>query len=353
MEYGNVFYFDNLNACGGTESVFYYLSKKYCNYDITILYKTGDIKQINRLKKYVRVKQFKGETIKCKKIFFNYSIDIINSIDAEEYNQVIHTDYKASKKIPHVHPKITRYIGVSKVVCNSFEELTGIKCELCYNPLMIDEPKRVLKLLSATRLSHEKGKDRMIKLANILDANNIPYIWFVFTDDTLPINNPNIIYLQPRLDITNVMGIADFVVQLSDDVEGFGLTPAEALSQNIPVIVTDVRAFKEIGVNNDNAIILNLDMSDVPVNEIYTRTFDFKYKPPKDRWDELLAPGDSTYKEESNWKADVKCVRRNGYDDLKLLKHVVYDEELTDLNFHRAEDLENLGYVKITKIKKS
>ena len=57
MKYGNIFYFDRINKIGGVETFFYNIAKMYGNKDITIFYGAGDIKQIERLKKYVRVVQ--------------------------------------------------------------------------------------------------------------------------------------------------------------------------------------------------------------------------------------------------------------------------------------------------------
>ena len=52
----NIFYFSYLNKIGGVESFFYYLVKKYKNFDIVIFYDKADPEQLNRLKKYARVK---------------------------------------------------------------------------------------------------------------------------------------------------------------------------------------------------------------------------------------------------------------------------------------------------------
>ena len=65
---------------------------------------------------------------------------------------------------------------MSQSVCDVFTELTGLPCTLCYNPITIEKPKRVLYLISATRLTREKGKDRILKLAKALDNAGIPYI---------------------------------------------------------------------------------------------------------------------------------------------------------------------------------
>lgn len=90
----NVFYFNHINTIGGVESFFYYIAKKYKARDIEIVYKTTtvDMEQVKRLSQYVRVRKFDGKKIKCDKAFFNYNIDIIDYIEADEYIQIIHCD---------------------------------------------------------------------------------------------------------------------------------------------------------------------------------------------------------------------------------------------------------------------
>ena len=174
--YTNIFYFDRLNKIGGVETFFYEIAKKYCDNDITVFYSYGDLKQIQRLKKYIRVIKYTGQKIKCKKAFFNYSLKPIDNIEAERYYEIIHANYKDLGVRPNVHDKINEYIGVSQSVCDVFTELTGLPCTLCYNPITIEKPKRVLYLISATRLTAEKGKNRILKLAKALDDAEIPYI---------------------------------------------------------------------------------------------------------------------------------------------------------------------------------
>ena len=70
----NIFYFRYINAIGGIETFFYYLAKKYQDWNITIYYLDGDPKQINRLKQYVRVRKYEGEVIECDKAFLPYEI---------------------------------------------------------------------------------------------------------------------------------------------------------------------------------------------------------------------------------------------------------------------------------------
>lgn len=345
MMHNNVFYFHNLNSIGGVESFFFYLVKEYQDRDIVVYYQTADQKQLERLKKYVRCIPFTGERIKCKRAFFNYNPDIIDYVDAEEYIQVIHADYKTQLYLTkYISPKITKFIGVSQFACDRFTEVTGKPCELCYNPIVLDKPKRLLRLISATRLTIEKGRPRMIKLAQLLDNAGIPYIWTVFTNDTNGIKNPNVIYMQPRLDISTYIKDADYLVQLSD-CESFCYSVVEALMLGTPVIVTDLPVFKEIGLNDDNSFRLNLNMSDVPIKEIYEKKFNFKYEPPKDEWDKFLAKGENTWQEERNKIVEVTCIRPNGYDDVLLKKKVRFGETIK-CTVERADHLRELGLIK-------
>lgn len=303
------------------ETFFHYLAKKYCDYDIAVFYKTGDIKQIKRLQKYCFCKQYKGEKIKCKKAFFNYSKDIINNIDAEEYIEIIHRDVKAIKKW-EIHPKITKFIGVSKLCCEHFKEVTGKDCELIYNPLDLEKPKKVLKLISATRLTKEKGKDRIIKLANILDKARIPYLWLIFTNDVDTIKNPNIVYMEPKLDIINYIANSDYLIQLSDD-ESFCYSVVESLTLGTPVIITDCPVFKELGVvNGKNGWICDFDMSNVDVEKIYNTTLKFKYEPPKDTWGEELIKGKKEYKHSNEYNT-VQATESFTYNRFKELKDII------------------------------
>lgn len=291
----NMFYFAHLNVIGGVENMFYELVKKYKNWDIVIYYSSGDQNQINRLKKYAEVKQYKpGTIIKCEKAFFNYHADIIDNVEAKDYYMIIHADYKAQGIKPPEIPKINHYIGVSQAVCDSFTELTGKPCQLCYNPITLDPPKKTLKLVSATRLTKEKGRGRMIQLAEALDKANVPYEWTVYTNSKDLINNPHVIYKEPTLDINGKLAEADYVVQLSDS-ESFCYTMIQALMLGTPIIVTPWGCLKELDITEKYGFILPFDMSNIPVQDIYTKKFNFTYTPPKDCWNDILEPGESQY----------------------------------------------------------
>lgn len=355
--YTNIFYFDRLNKIGGVETFFYEIAKKYCNNDITVFYSYGDLEQIQRLKKYIRVIKYTGQNIKCKKAFFNYSLKPIDNIEAERYYEIIHANYKDLGIRPNVHDKINEYIGVSQSVCDVFTELTGLPCTLCYNPITIEKPKKVLYLISATRLTREKGKDRILKLAKALDDAEIPYIWTIFTNDTKEIKHPRIIFMEPQLNIRDYIAKADYTVQLSD-TEAYCYTMIESLLLNVPVIVTPWACLKELNITNDYGFILPFDMTNIPVDEIYNKKFNFKYNLKPDNWNQILELSKSTYKEELNSIYTVEAL--SAYQNNKLvdaeLGHIPEPGEIWDVSKERfdllaGENKRGIQFVKLVNKK--
>lgn len=348
IKYANIYYFYYLNIIGGTETFLYQLSKKYNKYDLVIFYTKADPNQLARLKQYVKCIKFVGQEIYCQKAFFNYGIDIIDHVHADEYNLVVHADYEALMKKnpnfkPAVHPKINHYIGVSKRACAGFTAVTGKKCDLCYNPFTPEKPKKVLNLISATRLTREKGKARMIKLAEKLDQAGIPYIWTIFTNDKDEIKNPNIVYMKPRLDITNFIANSDYLVQLSDN-EGYCYSVVEALSMGVPVIVTHCPVFDEIGLKDkENCYLLDFDMKNVSIEDIYNKIpKDFKYEIMPDRWDDILLHKDSTYQEDKEYiytVAALPAYQEKGLRDATLDK-IPRSGEQWDIDYDRLLTLQ-------------
>ena len=328
-----IVYFKLLNSIGGVESWLYYLSKKY---EFEFWYKDGDPIQVQRLAKNIKVKKYNGEQLECDTFIVNYNPDIIDNIKAKEYIMMVHCDYSAVKFRPITHPKFTKYIGVSQYVCDVFTKLTNIPCELCYNPVYLDKPKvekdKKLHLLSMTRLSGEKGGWRIDKLASILDKKGIDYTWTIFTNKSPRFQSKNIEIKPPKLDLTEEITKASYVVQLSD-AEAFCLSVVESLTLGTPVIVTDLPVYKELGLNEDNSITIPLMFNDFDTNELHDRSF--KYKPPKDNWSKYL-PTTKTY----NPKEIVKVKVLHKYKDIYLNKSLIKDKE-TEMPIERASYLES------------
>ena len=211
-----------------------------------------------------------------------------------------------------------------------------------YNPYTPKQPRKVLKLISATRLTPDKGYNRMLKLADALEEANVPYIWTIYTDSSKETKHPNMICVPTRLDIIDFIADADYLVQLSDS-EGYSYSIVEALSVGTPVICTEFGVAKEQGVEDGKTgFILPFDMSEIPVQSIYKGVKKFKYAPRESHYEEILSHGKSDYKYDMNGKVTVKVLKN--FFDLERgemsLKGTEYEVTRT-----RAEKLASLDLV--------
>ena len=314
--YNTIVYFQHINSIGGVETYEYELVKKYYSTkDITIFYETGDSNQIRRLKEFVRVVKWSGENLKCEQLFVNYGFrPFIDHCEAKEYYQVIHADYLTQGLTPQLDDRFT-YICVSKLVRDNFQILTGLPDEkllVSYNPIEVTEEERKPSLIlgSFTRLTKEKGKERMRILAQKLDSlPNFHYLWLIYTNDTNAIPSKNVAYMSPNLESRNIMAACDFVVQLSD-CEGYSYTINEA-KHVTRVLRTPFKSADEMGGND---LILNFDLSNIDeVVEELVRVYRDKgvkntgYKPNKDSYDTLILNHKSNYQEEKKKMIKLEC----------------------------------------------
>ena len=294
----NVIYFPSFYIVGGVETYCYEMALKYGkDYDLTIVYQAGDPKQMQRLREVTRVVKFReGDKIICDVFMFGWGWDILDSVEAKEYVQTYHADFKARGIAPCMDERVTKRFGVAENTTVSIREHFPIEVETMYNPYTVKKPRKVLNLISATRLSPDKGYNRMLKLAEALEKADIPYIWTIYTDRPKDTGHSSMVCLKPSLDILDFIANADYLVQLSDS-EGYSYSIVEALSVGTPVICTEFGVAAEQGVENGKTgFILPFDMSNIPVEEIYKGVKKFKYEPRESHYEEILSPGKSEYK---------------------------------------------------------
>lgn len=364
LEASNLFYVSNFNVIGGTETYIYELTRKYKDLDITIVYKTGHWEQINRIAKNVKIVKYRGGRIKCKKAFFNYDIDLIDKIDADEYVEVIHAMYKTNKLTPHIHEKINHYFAVSEIAAKEWEELTGIKPIVVRNPLQVleEEKKPVLILVSATRLTREKGKDRIIKFGKLLNEKGIKYLWLIFTNDTDAIKNPNIVYLKPKLNVRNYLSTLKQCGNVygfqASDCEGDCYFTRECEALGIPLICTPLPSFEEQGLKDGvNCYYIPFDMQNIDIDRIVNNIPTYKPYIRDDSWRNYLINDKSNYKED-HMKVKLKCIR--SYWDIRFQKDMELNEEFI-VDKDRSDELlanpnnlvELVEYIEEPKVEKA
>ena len=332
----NIFYFRVISRIGGTEQFLYEIAKKYKDWDITIFYDVADANQLKRLRQFVRCKQrTKGEKVVCDKAFFNFNTDMIDDVEAKEYYFISHANYEELGYTPPIkNEKLTNYIGVSKFSTNKLDEFgkkigKEIKTTPCYNPLTLEAKEKVVHLVSACRLDDKvKGGERTLKLIDALDKycdkTGRHYIWMIFTNPNLKvkITSPNVVIMKPRVDVRPYIAEADYVLQLSNDMETYCYTMNEALGYGVPVVTTPLSVVKELPIDDNMRIELNWDCSnadDVAKQIFEKKVKPFKYEIPKDNWVDILEKGESTYKEELKMKFKVKALIN--FNDLEENTH--------------------------------
>lgn len=326
----NVFFFHTMNSIGGVETFFYELAKKYHKrYDITVYYIKADERQLKRLKRYVRVVQWGGQEVECENAFFNYNLEpMISHVHAKNMYEIVHADFQLQRNIkPHIDERIDSYIAVSKRVRESFFAVTGVDCEVCANPLTYEKTPDPLFIVSAQRMTSEKGGNRIAELVQRLDQSGIQYYWMIFTDTNKNIKSPNVVYMPPRLEIRPYIQACDLFVAVSDS-EGRCYSVGEKLASGSgKLLITPCPSFFEQGCNDENSIVLEFDMSnlDEVVDRVKAMYEDNKpkktFKPIKvaDDWEKFLAEG----------KPDYKGLIFYRVHATKLYKqYMVYDTEL-------------------------
>lgn len=324
------FYIPYFNRIGGIESWIYYISKLYgTDRDITVYYIDGDEKQIDRLLPLIKVKKFYNQEIECDIAIFAYTSpdDVIKCFKAKnERVQFIHACYSVAYKIKsfELNPLIDKYIAVSQTAANDFYKISGYMPEVMHNPVYIKKPRRVLKIISATRITEDKGSiwEKMKIFGQKLIDADIPFIWLVFTNNTeIKPTIKGFVFMPTELNIQDYIASADYLAQFSK-TEADCLSVKESLSLGTPVLVTNFDAAIENGViDGETGYIFNMEMDNIDVEKIYNNIpkFEYKVKTSEKEWDEFLGKPCKSKKDkmvkvqckvEKFWDIEYQCWRK-------------------------------------------
>lgn len=271
-----VIYLKWLTIIGGVETFIY----NWCNlmkdkYDITaVIGNKVSYEQLLKLKKIVRTVK-DNEEIECDTVITLRLDDVIPSnIKYKSKIQMIHgcKDLLLNNKTIDINAD--RIVVVSEHCNKTYKDIIDSSVVI-HNPTIEYKPKKVLKLISATRLTKEKGFYRMKQLASLLKANGIPFIWYVFTN--IDINCDLFVKMNPVDNIRDYIKDCDYLVQLSDS-ESFCYSVVESLELGVPVIVTPIPVYDELNIIEDkHRITLPFDMNNIDVFKIYNSRLKFKY----------------------------------------------------------------------------
>ena len=278
-----IIYFNTIHVIGGIETWIYTLGKKY---EFSVVYDNADETQLERLHS-VGIETIKnvGQPIECNTLLFMLWDNNAN-ITAKKRYLFIHGIYENIKEVGDI-PEYDEIYAVSKTASDSFYKTTGIKPKVIYNPIDIETQLEPLIIGVFSRLSKEKGKDRIIYLLDKLNEQNKPYLMLIFTD--LPFDYPDsrVVFMKPTLNNIGWMKKCDYILNPSDKEAG-SYTLQEALKISKPLIVTKLGILEEFGINESNSKILEMDMRNLDVEDLWNIP-KFKWKEPISKeWEDIM-----------------------------------------------------------------
>ena len=344
----NVIYFPSFNTVGGIETYCYEMGLKYGKaFDITVVYLRGDANMLDKIAETCRVIRYRdGDEIECDVFIFGYGHEILEHVKAKRIIQTFHADYINRHLNPSMDARITDRFGVAENTTKGIREHYEWAKDIVtmYNPYTPKKPRKVLNLVSATRLTPEKGFERMVVFAEALDRAGIPFHWTIYTDKPRQFPNKSVSVLPARLDVLDFIADADYLVQLSD-TEGYSYSIVEALSVGTPVICTAFAVAAEQGiVNGKTGFILPMDMSEIPADAIYKGVRKFTYVPNESHYETVLVKGKAKIDEEYNKPVRIRCKRVYHDIELNALQNPGDEHEVS---MRRAEKLMDMGLVEI------
>lgn len=348
METQVVIYIDNAYSIGGIETFIYNFCKAMNkHYDILVLYGTQmAVEQIARLAPMVRVmRNDTSKSIKCDSLILNRVFD--KTPQNIVYKQAFQMVHGCKDVNPHHLPEDKgQIICVSEVVKKSFED-EAKNAAVINNIVTTERSKDMLLLISASRFdTPEKGQNRAVQLAKILENNGIPYLWLYFSNREISGATKNMIMMKPTLNIREYIKKADYLVQLSDS-EAFCYSLVEALIEGTPVITTPLPVLSEIGVKDgENGYIVPFDL-DFDVNKLLViPEFSYSYNNGAlvTKWKKLLGNTKPTHSYKPDEIVKVKILKQ--YTDIEMQK-MVYPDQVYPMRKERAAQIEERGFGRI------
>lgn len=364
-------YQSHISPYGGVETFLYNLCWWLRNYfDITLIYCNADNTRLNKMKKLVKVVDYKS------KDKFEFDIVIRNSVWGQipdkiyskenRYIEMRHANYKylIDKGVLynqyHEWDRTNEIVGCGEFVSEMSREVLHDNPTTIKNILLPRrETNKVLRLISCTRIDKEKGWNRMLKLAQMMKDNGIKFSWDIFTNNPQKCEYEEIHFWKPRYDIWDYLANADYTVLLSDS-EGLSYTVQESLQYQVPVICTDVGGNAELIKDGANGYLVPLNMNfdinkikNIPKCEEYdngalNKWLDYLgYK-------EKIKPIEELMKESEESEMKVKVMATKKFEGIRDAERNVYPKEgdIWEVELERAEYLQEKGVIEIIKEEK-
>lgn len=298
-----IIYHRYMPKLGGIETAVYNVAKIFSKFaQVAIMYEGAESDEVifNYSEVADVIRTDYGE-LECDILLVASNHPIPRSVKYKKVWQWIHSDYeKYSLTLANKPELIDQYISVSDHAAKIAKKLFNIDCVVIQNLLDPDFKRpdldKVLKFITTSRISPEKGFGRMLVMTKALRAAGIPFQWFVYGDNSHAldyeakvkksfINEPEVIFCGYKRDIKYALAQADYLVQLSD-FEGCPYAVLEALAFGVPCILTDFPSAFELITEGENGYIMPMDMKKIDYSKLLNipNNFVFSQEKELDKW---------------------------------------------------------------------
>lgn len=285
-----IVYTHRLNKIGGVETFIHNFCKRLSPLiDVLFVYGDGDPEFLNIIGNYCDVERYDDKVFETDTLLLvsAWGKNPEKTIKASKYIQMIHADYTAYFKNWNFTyargRKTSHHVAVGNHVGESFTKATGLPIDKVivnlldntYTPAPKSDPEPgKLKFITATRYSREKGLDRMIQFAKLLNQSGVSWEWDVYgnIEQGLGLTYKNeflslgMVCHDVKRDVQIEVNKADYMVQLSD-TEGMPYCVQESLQALTPVITTKYPSATELITEGQNGWLMNFDLSNFNVDK--------------------------------------------------------------------------------------
>lgn len=219
----------------------------------------------------------------------------------------------------------------------------------------------MIKFVTISRISKEKGFERMLLLEEVLHFSGVQFIWDCYGkcetayEKKIVSQFKYIKFKGITSTPTETVKQYDYLVQLSD-TEGFAYSIYEAISKKVPVIVTDFPAVHETIKDGVNGYILKMDLSNFSKERIMKIPVikSFREKSTEKDWIKFIDMAKRKPAQKANVKTSapkegdvlVKVTRR--YHDVELDKTLNPGHDMI-VSADRGAQLERANVVRIVE----
>lgn len=353
---------------GGVEKTMYargkYLASK--GYDITFIFASED-SPIDILLKWAEVGKVKH--IEVVDEVFDYCIyDAVYNlkrVKARKYIQVINGNLMQSKEFYDEIIPFNEYVAVSEESADQFKQLKGKNCKII--PNMIDE-KEVIKLskepadipkakyvfLTVSRIDRQKGFERIEKILQQLEANNVDYHWlFIGSNYLYPAYEQQIrrrfskykcTFLGKQDNPYKYMSKVDRLIQLSD-YESQCMVMYESLICGTPCLCTSFKTAKDT-LTGDLGVVVDNSLNNFKLTDILVKKPKIEYHYPNygKEWEKLLQPI-----EKKDYKYSIIIPNYNNEAYLEKCINSILNQTYKNYEIIFIDDVSTDNSVKIAK----